>query len=117
MKKKVRKIVVAEKEYTWLVSKIDPNHVRLKVWKGKSTSIPWFQVHYRFDDPWLNFGEIVSVYSKYVMQHFQLKPIQPKLVAIFIADVAKQVPKRAKQKRISLNFKCEHDGELVAISV
>ncbi len=117
MKKKVRKIVVADKEYAWLVSPIDQNYVRLKVWHADAKSIPWFQVHYRFDDPWLNFPEIAGTDSKDVDNHFQLKPIQPKHVAKFIADVAEYASKATKQKIRTLNFKCGDEGELTMISI
>lgn len=87
MKKKIRKISTNGREYYWLVSRLDRNYVCLKVWLSQTEKIPWIEVKYRFDDPWIHFVELIKGDSQKVREYFQLVPVRPKLVAQIIERV------------------------------
>ena len=57
MKKKLRQIKVDGHDYLWTGRYIDPNHVRIKIWKAGVKHPVWIDVTYRFDDPWLCTGQ------------------------------------------------------------
>lgn len=116
MKRKVRDITIADKTYTWLVSSIDSNFVCLKVWLPGSRSVPWMLVRYQFNDPWLHFGELISLTSEEIERHFQLRPIQPSHVARIITSVNELCLTKVGKKRKTLHFECDAHGMLTTIN-
>lgn len=89
MKSKIRKIVVQGKTYVWNVKQIDPNYICLRIWANAVKSIPWLQFRYRFDDPWLHFGELITGGSR-AREVLALEPLKPKSVAEIIERVLRQ---------------------------
>lgn len=87
MKKQLRKIVVGEETYYWIVSPVDQNFVSLKIWRSDRRSSPWATVKYRFDDPWLNYGILIQAAATDIAAHFQLTPIRPGTVAEMITTI------------------------------
>lgn len=85
MKKKYRTISVDGCRYTWAVRALDPHYVSLRVWSANDRRRPWSQVRFRFDDPWLHYGELLTAHhaglDELVAQHFVLAPITPDRVA------------------------------------
>lgn len=115
MKKKTRKITVEGQIYTWMVSAIDPNFVCLRVWSSEVKSFPWIMVRYRFDDPWLHYGELINAKPEQINEHFQLKPIRPSLVAQIIIKAEEYTSTESDEIRKTLHYQCTSDGHLEAI--
>jgi hypothetical protein len=68
MKAKLRKIDVAGERFNWRVVPLTANYVCLRIWAEGCKSKPWAEIRYRFDDPWLHFGEIISCDRKKVQE-------------------------------------------------
>ena len=78
---RLRRISIASVQYFWRVASIDPQHVLLKVWAANRSRRDFpLEVRLRFDDPWLNFGPIVTAPPERVHEVFQLAPITPAVV-------------------------------------
>ncbi|CCH17522.1 hypothetical protein MILUP08_42443 [Micromonospora lupini str. Lupac 08] len=76
---RIRSIVVDDIEYRWTVGMVDPGRVKVTVWRdGPGGAL---EVMARFDDPWLNFGPIITAPAGRVAEVFELSPIAPALVA------------------------------------
>jgi hypothetical protein len=76
-----RKIVIGSTRYAWVVRRVDAQHLVLRVWPGdrQRKAFP-LEVRLRFDDPWLNFGEILAAPSASRADVFQLSPVTPRMV-------------------------------------
>jgi len=83
MKSKIRGIVVQGASFNWNVKSLDSNFICLRIWIDGIKSKPWIQIRYRYDDPWIHFGELVTG-GKKAQEVFKMKPIKPKLVAEII---------------------------------
>jgi hypothetical protein len=81
---RIRSIVVEDIAYRWTVGLVDPGHVRLKVWHEAPERGGALEVMVAFDDPWLNFGSIITTPAGRVAEVFELNPIAPALVAKII---------------------------------
>ncbi|MEM7553709.1 MAG: hypothetical protein AAF378_06350 [Cyanobacteria bacterium P01_A01_bin.84] len=114
MKKKIRKILVDNREYFWIVSPIDQNYIYLKVWFSGRKTIPWIKVKYRFDDPWLNYGLLITCNSEQIAQNFQLNPVQPKLVARIIREIYELYSTQSDRFRKTLNYEYSNNELLEA---
>lgn len=76
-----RKIVIGETRYAWVVRRIDAHHLVLRIWPGERQRKDFpLEVRLRFDDPWLNFGEIVAAVAVQRGDAFQLAPVTPRMV-------------------------------------
>jgi hypothetical protein len=61
--------------------------VLVRVWPhGAGGNAARLDVRVRFDDPWLNFGPIITAPTARVTGVFQLAPVTPRLVAAAIAQ-------------------------------
>ncbi|GHJ54056.1 hypothetical protein Nm8I071_33630 [Nonomuraea sp. TT08I-71] len=78
-----RRIRVDGVDYRWTVRHADPGHVVVRVWHA-ATRVAGLEVLVAFDDPWLNFGPIITAPSDRVAEVFALEPVTPRLVAALI---------------------------------
>ncbi|TYB39572.1 hypothetical protein FXF50_04055 [Micromonospora sp. AP08] len=78
-----RRIRVDGVDYRWTVRHADPGHVMVRVWHA-ATRGAGLEVLVAFDDPWLNFGPIITAPSDRVAAVFALEPVTPRLVAALI---------------------------------
>lgn len=111
MKNKLRKIVVNSERYQWRIKSIDPNYVCLKVWVDGKKQRPAIQVRYRFDNPWIYFGEIIS--AKVPLENiFQFNPVSPKMVARIIALLSSEI----SVENATINCEINEEGSLQKVS-
>lgn len=81
---RVRSIVVDGVDYRWAVSPVDPGHVKVKVWLDTRERGGALEVVVAFDDPWLNFGPIITAPAGRAAEVFELNPVSPALVATMV---------------------------------
>ncbi|MFC4149865.1 hypothetical protein ACFO0M_26745 [Micromonospora mangrovi] len=82
-----RSIHVDGVDYRWTVRRIDAGHVSCRVWPVPPGAGCRFEVRLAFDDPWLNFGPIITTPADRVAEAFALTPVTPQLVAELIQAV------------------------------
>lgn len=76
-----RKIVIGTRRYAWVVRRIDAHYLVLRVWPGERQRKDFpLEVRLRFDDPWLNFGELLASPPERRGEVFQLAPVTPHMV-------------------------------------
>ncbi|MCX5069846.1 hypothetical protein OOJ91_28780 [Micromonospora lupini] len=76
---RIRSIVVEDVVYRWTVGQVDPGRVKVTVWRdGPGGALEVMAI---FDDPWLNFGPIITAPAGRAAEVFELSPIAPALVA------------------------------------
>ncbi|WP_157476067.1 hypothetical protein [Lysobacter sp. Root690] len=113
-KARPRLMTIGAAKYLWLIRPINPNHVVLKVWskQGGRKDFP-LEVRFRFDDPWLNYGPIITAPSERRHEFFELAPVTPKLVrwAIDAAITAGWNPEQPREHRL---FERGSNGDLVS---
>ncbi|MEV0902294.1 hypothetical protein [Actinoplanes sp. NPDC049802] len=78
---RIREIVVDGVPYRWSVTPIDPAWVRVRVWHGREQILV---ERIRFDDPWLNYGPLLTGDPELIEQNFRLEPVRPRQVAELI---------------------------------
>jgi hypothetical protein len=83
-RRRVRSIVVDGIDYRWAVSLVDPGHVRVKVWLDTREHGGALDVVVAFDDPWLNYGPIITAPAGRAAEVFELNPVVPALVTKII---------------------------------
>ncbi|NBE79869.1 hypothetical protein [Micromonospora rubida] len=79
-----RMIRVDGVDYQWVVRHVDAGHVAVMVRHiatGRGTQL---EVQVAFDDPWLNYGPIITAPPDRVAEVFALAPVTPQLVAELI---------------------------------
>ena len=102
--KQLRKIHIDGSDYYWLVQRLNPHYVLLKVWFAQSgKNSQYIQVRVRFDDPWLNYGPLITAPVEKVQEVFRLRPITPAIVRQIIQAVLKQ-GWQVGEKGVPLNF-------------
>ncbi|MEV7770999.1 hypothetical protein [Kitasatospora sp. NPDC086791] len=89
-----RRIHVDGRDYRWVVRFRDAEHVVVRAWldpggpgdPGNPPGRPGrpLEVARRFDDPWLNFGDLLTVPADRIAEVFQLAPVTPALTAALI---------------------------------
>jgi hypothetical protein len=79
-----RRIRVNDVDYRWTVRHVDPAHVVVRVWHIAARRGTQLEVRVAFDDPWLNYGPIITAPSDRVAKVFALDPVTPRLVAELI---------------------------------
>lgn len=112
----VRRITVNSIDYVWRVQRLDPQMVVLRVWlRGRARRDAPLEVQIRYDDPWLNFGPIITAPPEQVHTIFQLAPITPGQVRTMIeaALTAGWDPESASSQR---RFARDAHGKLVPIA-
>ncbi|MDI6099460.1 hypothetical protein QLQ12_12730 [Actinoplanes sp. NEAU-A12] len=83
---RIRSIVVEDIAYRWTVGLVDPGHVRVKVWHDAPRRGGALEVMVAFDDPWLNYGPIITAPAGRAAEVFELNPIAPALVAKIVRE-------------------------------
>jgi hypothetical protein len=78
---RIRSIVVDDIAYRWAASQVDPGRVRVTVWRDAPQRGGALEVMVAFDDPWLNYGPIITAPAGRAAEVFELNPIVPALVA------------------------------------
>ena len=81
MKTKVRSLSVDGVSYVWRVKRLDPQHVLLRVWPAQNArQCQELHACIRFDDPWLNYGPLLTAPPERIAEVFVLDPITPSRV-------------------------------------
>lgn len=80
-----------------------------------SKQVTWLQIKYRFDNPWIHFGEIIAATPEQIEKYLQLSPVQPRLVAQIIKKVQKNYPTESTNSPQTLNFLFNMNGHIEAI--
>lgn len=74
----LRPITIDGVNYVWQVRHLDPQHVSLSVWLAqKASANRQLRVRVRFDDPWYNYGPIITAPPDRVREVFVLEPLTP----------------------------------------
>ncbi|MEV4490122.1 hypothetical protein AB0K04_08400 [Micromonospora coxensis] len=79
-----RGIRVDDVDYRWAVRQADPGHVVVVFWRVATGRGGHVEVQVAFDDPWLNFGPIITAPADRRAEVFALAPVTPRLVAELI---------------------------------
>lgn len=120
MKSKLRKINVGNRIFYWRVGGADEEgYILLKIWIPDLKHQPWITVKYRYDDPWINFGDIVAARTDEqkdkLKEIFQFNPMTPKKVATAILFAIQQIENKYPDTPFvnrNLLFRMEGDGSL-----
>ncbi|MFG1881702.1 hypothetical protein [Micromonospora sp. NPDC049102] len=75
-----RSIRVDDVDYRWTASRADPGHVVVRVWGVDSSQDIRLEARVAFDDPWRNYGPIITTDPERVAEVFASDPITPRLV-------------------------------------
>lgn len=113
-KARPRLMTIGAAAYLWIVRPIDPNHVVLRVWsKARGRKDFPLEVRFRFDDPWLNYGPIITAPSERRHEFFESVPVTPNAVrrAIEAAIAAGWNPDRPREHRL---FERGSNGDLIS---
>jgi hypothetical protein len=111
--KRPRKIQVAGEDYLWVVKRTDtgyPGYVTLKVFSPLNRAGQRVEVRFRFDDPWLNYGPMISTPPQRFSAIWSLEAVTPGAVAKVI-EAAQKKGWRPADKGPPLRFRFEA-GEL-----
>ena len=74
----LRSITVEGISYRWRVRGLDAHTVTLSVWLAhKASTNQELRVRLPFDDPWLNYGPIITAPPDRVQEIFVLQPLTP----------------------------------------
>jgi len=88
--KKVRLLLVEGIAYVWRVKRLNPHTLLLRVWLAqRANARQELQVHVRFDDPWLNYGLLLTAPPERVAEVFALEPLTPSRVRSVILAARK----------------------------
>ncbi|UOF14421.1 hypothetical protein IEQ11_22310 [Lysobacter capsici] len=113
-KARPRLMTIGTAVYLWIVRSMDPQHVVLKVWSRQRGRKDFpLEVRFRFDDPWLNYGPIITTPSERRHEFFELAPVTPKMVcwAIDAAIAAGWNPEQPREHRL---FERGLNGDLLS---
>src|SRR5215472_3182795 len=87
----LRKIAIDGVAYRWRVQTLDPQYVLLRVVlatdRGNRSPL---EVRIRFDDPWLNYGLLITASPQQIQQNFALEPVTPHQVRAIILSASGQ---------------------------
>src|SRR5262249_13216662 len=87
----IRRITTCGRIWAWRVrpekGPAYPGHVIVRIWpRGGGGTAARLDVRVRFDDPWLNYGSIITAPAARVAEVFQSTPVTSRLVAAAIAQ-------------------------------
>ncbi len=89
-RKKMRTIAVDGISYGWSIKRRDPHSLVLRVWPAqKALGRQELQVQVRFDDPWLNYGPLLTAPPERIAEVFALEPLTPSRVRSVILAARK----------------------------
>ncbi|AZZ91613.1 hypothetical protein EUZ85_13100 [Hahella sp. KA22] len=114
MKSKLRKISVSGLTFNYVIShetrlKEDIGYLRITVWPFDNKSQKLI-VTTRFDDPWLNFGPLISCPPEKAHEIFELRPITPAEVRKVIESAQENGWPASAKSRETL-FEWDRDGQ------
>ncbi|MFF7991474.1 hypothetical protein ACFZDG_16980 [Kitasatospora xanthocidica] len=80
-----RRIHVDGRDYRWVVRAHDAGHVVVRAWLDTpgSAGRP-LEVLRRFDDPWLNYGVLLTAPADRIAEVFRLDPVTPAVTAALV---------------------------------
>jgi hypothetical protein len=78
---RIRTIEVDGIGYQWAVRRVDPGHVVVRIWRIGEVRHRALEVRVEFDDPWLNYGPIITAPAEKVGEIFALAPVTSELTA------------------------------------
>ncbi|MFJ6381624.1 hypothetical protein ACIQI7_16725 [Kitasatospora sp. NPDC092039] len=78
-----RRIHVDGRDYRWVVRFHDAEHVVVRIWPDRRSGRRVELVR-RFDDPWLNYGTLLTAPADRVAEVFNLAPVTPFLAATLV---------------------------------
>jgi len=110
--KSLRQITVEATRYAWVLARVDPHYVVVRVWAAeRSRRDHPLEVRLRHDDPWLNYGPIITAPPERRAKTFQMEPITPGVVRRIIesAVAAGWGPHHPADPRL---FQMSSDGRL-----
>ncbi|HEX6779644.1 MAG TPA: hypothetical protein VF099_15670 [Ktedonobacterales bacterium] len=114
--KNVRAISVDGSAYVWRVKRLDGHFLLVRAWSAqKARGHQELQVRVRFDDPWLNYGPLLTAPPERVSEVFVLDPITPSRVRLMILAALK-LGWQPNQADKALAFEWREDAGLVAFS-
>jgi hypothetical protein len=74
----LRPIAIDGVSYLWRIRRLDPHTVLLSVWLAqKASTNQELRVRLPFDDPWLNYGPLITAPPDRIHDIFVLEPITP----------------------------------------
>lgn len=83
-RRRIRTIVVKGITYGWTIGQMDAGRVRVKIWHDTSEHGGALEVMVAFDDPWLNFGPLITAPAGRAAEVLELNPVTPALIAMMI---------------------------------
>lgn len=104
-----RKIHVAGEDYLFVIRRSHdgyPGYVMLKVFSPLNRSGQRIEVRFRFDDPWMNYGPMISTPRERFSKIWAVDPVTPGQVAQVI-EVARNKGWHPTQKGPPLRFRFE----------
>jgi hypothetical protein len=111
----LRKIAIDGVVYRWRVQTLDPQHVLLHVVlatdRGNRSPL---EVRIRFDDPWLNYGLLITATSQQIQQNFALEPVTPRQVRAIILSAREQGWQPERDHNAWRGFWQSEDEQLVS---
>jgi len=78
---RIRSIEVDGIGYRWTVRRADPGHVVVRIWRTGEVRHRPLEVRVEFDDPWLNYGPIITAPRDKVDEIFALTPVTSELTS------------------------------------
>jgi hypothetical protein len=89
--KQLRRILIEKHWYLWYVNIFDACHVDLRVFSAnKHLHHSTLHVRIRFDDPWLNYGPLITGDPERIRQAFVLTPVVSHTVRAIILAAHEQ---------------------------
>lgn len=86
----LRPISIDGVSYVWHIRRQDAHAVLLSVWRArKARTNQELRVRVRFDDPWLNYGPLITAPPERVREVFVLEPLTPSRVRQMILAALK----------------------------
>lgn len=79
-RRRLRRIDVDGVDYRWLIGPGGEGHVEIRVWRADAGRGQRLDVLVAFDDPWLNYGLIVSTPWERIVEALVLEPVMPRVV-------------------------------------
>ena len=89
MKKKSRTIIVGDRKYGYVVAPDRaraeyPGFLRITIWNLDCKHGQKLKTYIRFDDPWLNYGPLITGEPDKIKEAFELRPVTPKVIGKII---------------------------------
>ena len=106
-----RTIEIDGETFRWRVVPADAQWVTIRIWRpAEGTRRALLEVAFRFDDPWLNYGPMLTAPASKLDEVFQRAPVTPKLVRQVIERYLGLAESERGEER---PWRCEwRDGEL-----